>query len=90
MCDSSAVILNSVLYNIGGEIDSDPVSRCSLGSNAPVKWEPMNLLNYSFNEYSAWEALVLENKILYFGSAEANQTYVLECDSEQLKVARED
>ena len=50
----------------------------------------MNLLNYSFNEYSAWEALVLENKILYFGSAEANQTYVLECDSEQLKVARED
>ena len=50
----------------------------------------MSLANCNFKEYRHREALVLENKIVYFGSSNMKGTLVLEKegDSEELKVAR--
>ena len=52
----------------------------------------MNIQNYSFTRYYNREALVVENKIVYFGWSNKNATFVLERDeeSEHLKVVRED
>ena len=65
---SSAVVLKSMIYNIGGYESSHSVLWCSLLSNDPPQWKSMDLENYSFEGYRGREALVARNKIVYFGS----------------------
>ena len=52
----------------------------------------MEIPNFSFNGYSRREALVVENKIVYFGSSDENASFVQEEGEEsgKLKVARKD
>ena len=52
----------------------------------------MELQNYSFKQFCQRNALVLEDKIVYFGSCDEKGSFVLEReeDSEQLKVVREE
>ena len=52
----------------------------------------MDLKNYNFTDFSIKDALVEENKIVYFGLCHDNATFVLETkeESKQLKVVRED
>ena len=91
MYGSSAVVLNSVIYNIGGDGSSHSVLWCSLLSNGPPKWKSMDLENYSFKGYYDREALVVGNKIVYFGSNNQNATFVLEEEEEgKLRVVRRD
>ena len=65
---------------------------CRLGSNQSPKWKFMEIPNFSFNGYSRREALVVENKIVYFGSSDENASFVQEEGEEsgKLKVARKD
>ena len=51
----------------------------------------MNIQNNSFNGYHNREAVLVENKIVYFGNWHKKATFVLERDeqSEQLKVVKE-
>ena len=54
-------------------------------------WKFLDLPDNIFaGYYSYWEAFVVENKIVYFGSRSENATFVLAIaeDSEQLKVVR--
>ena len=92
MFASSAVILNSVIYNIGGFGSSHSVLWCSLHSPNPPKWKPMDFENYSFKGYWYREALVVGNRIVYFGSRNKNATFVLEEEEEEGKprVVRQD
>ena len=91
MRGSSAVVLNSVIYNIGGGGSSHSVWWCSLLSNDPPKWKSMDLENYSFKGYRWREALVVGNKIVYFGSNNQNATFMLEEEEEgTLRVTRKD
>ena len=78
------------MYNIGGFGSSHSVVWCRLGSSASPLWKSMDLANYGFKQYSFREALVVANKIVYFGSEEENAAFVLEREgeSEQLKVVR--
>ena len=89
---SSAVILNSVIYNIGGAGSSHSVLRCSLLSPDLPKWKSMDFENYSFKGYCYREALVVGNQIVYFGSRNENATFVLEEEEEEgkLRVVRQD
>ena len=51
----------------------------------------MDLENYSFKGYRWREALVVGNKIVYFGSRHQNSTFVLEEEEEgKLRVVRQD
>ena len=51
----------------------------------------MDFENYSFKGYYWREALVVGNKIVYFGSQNENVTFVLEEEEEgKLRVARKD
>ena len=51
----------------------------------------MDLENYSFKGYFWREALVVGNKIVYFGSHDQNATFVLEAEEEgKLRVVRQD
>ena len=51
----------------------------------------MDLENYSFEGYCLREALVVGNKIVYFGSEDQNATFVLEEEEEgKLRVVRQD
>ena len=51
----------------------------------------MDLPNYSFKGYCVQDALVVENKIVYFGSSNKHATFVLvEEEGEKLKLVRED
>ena len=51
----------------------------------------MDLENYSFKGYWYREALVVGNKIVYFGSEDQNATFVLEEEEEgKLRVMRKD
>lgn len=52
----------------------------------------MDLPHYDFTEYYDREALVVEDKIVYFGSSNEKITFVLEKEeeSEKLKEVRED
>ena len=66
MRSSSAVVLNDVMYNIGGDGSTHSVEWYRL--NAPPNWKFMELRsNYDFRGFWFREALVLENKIVYFG-----------------------
>ena len=83
--DPSAVVLNDVIYNIGGYHSSHSAVWCSLSSNYSFKWQDMNLANnYSFKGYWIREAFVVEDRIVYFGSQSREATFVLkkEQDSE--------
>ena len=64
--------------------------QCLLSSTYAAEWKFVDLPKYSFKEYYNREALVVENKIVYFGWRNKNATFVLERDeeSEQLKVVR--
>ena len=64
--------------------------RYRLSSTDPDKWELMNLPNWSFKSFCFGEALVVENKIVYFGNLNQEVTLVLEEESEKLKVVRKD
>ena len=75
---SSAVVLNNNMYNIGGRESSHSVLWHDLCSNAPSEWKAMDLANYDFSGYCYREALVLENKIVYFGSGSKERTFILE------------
>ena len=68
------------MYNIGGDEPSHSVMRCNLSSNYESKSEFMNLPNYNFKGYFDREALVVENKIVYFGNWIKKATFVLERD----------
>ena len=88
---SSAVILNSAIYNIGGDESSHSVMCCRLVSSDPPKWKSLDLQGYSFKGYAYREALVVGSKIVYFGSNNKNATFVLEKEEEEkLRVVRED
>ena len=89
---SSAVVLNNVMYNIGGYLSSRSVAWCRLKSKYVTSWQFMDLSNSNFKGYSWREALVVENKIVYFGSSNENRTFVLEKEeqSEKLRVVRQD
>ena len=89
---SSAVVLDDVMYNLGGFGASHSIMWCDLNFSFAPNWNFMDLPNHSFKRSSLREAFVLENKIVYFGPHEQNRTFVLEKegDSEQLKVVRED
>ena len=89
---SSAVILNNVMYNIGGDKSSHPVMWCQLSATYPSKWKFMNISHYSLNGYYWREVLVVENKIVYFGASCKNATFVLEQEEggEQLNGVRVD
>ena len=51
----------------------------------------MDLENYSFEGYYHREALVVGNKVVYFGSRNENATFVLEEEEEgKLRVVRKD
>ena len=79
------------MYNIGGLESSHSVIQCRPSSNYPAKWKFMDLSNYNFKGYCFREALVVEDKIVYFGSSDVEATFVLEQEqeSEQLVVIRE-
>ena len=88
---SSAVVLNSVIYNIGGDGSSHSVWWCSLLSNGTPKWKSIDFENYSFKGHYYREALVVGNKIVYFGSCHEFATFVLEEEEEgKLRVVRKD
>ena len=77
------------MYNIGGAKSSHSVAWCRLSSNYPVKWKFIHFSNFNFKRYYDREALVVENKIVYFGVNNKNATFLLEQEeSEQLKVVR--
>ena len=80
------------MYNIGGDGSSHSVMQCHLSSTYAAEWKFMNIQNYSFKGYKYREALVVENKIVYFGDWNKKATFVLEMEEEskQLKVVRED
>ena len=88
---SSALVLNAVIYNIGGEQSSHSLLWCNL-SRSLCKWKPMDLVYQNVQGFWLREAFTLENKIVYFGSWNKNATFVLEQEqeTEQLKVVRED
>ena len=62
---SSAVVLNDIIYNIGGNGSSHSVMWSR--ANPSSKWYLRDLSNYNFSGYYLREAFVLENKIVYFG-----------------------
>ena len=80
-----------MVYNIGGDESSHSAMQCRLSSTYVAEWKFMNIQNNCFKRYYDREALVVENKIVYFGWSNLNATYVLERDKEsgQLKVVRE-
>ena len=80
------------MYNIGGAGSSHSLMWCRLSSTYRAKWEFTDLASHNFGGYYSREALAVEYKIVYFGSWNANATFVLEQEeeSEQLKVVRED
>ena len=59
ICSSSAVVLNNVMYNIGGYHSSHSVMWCQLSSTYPAKWKLLDFPNYSFKEFHDREAFVL-------------------------------
>ena len=63
---SAAVVMNEVMYNIGGSGSSHSVMQCRLSSKS--KWEFMSIPKYSFNGYHNREAVLVENKIVFFGN----------------------
>ena len=64
---------------------------CQLSSSYLTDWKIMDLPNYSFKGHCVRDALVVENKIVYFGSSDKYVTFVLEEEEgEQLKVVTED
>ena len=80
------------MYNIGGVGSSHSVAWCPLSADGPPQWSFMDLGNYNFTVNQDREALVLKNKIVYFGSWNKNTSFVLEQEeeSEKLRVTRED
>ena len=80
MDSSSAVILSSTIYNIGGLGYSNSVLWCDLNSIGKLSWKPLELHNYNFKDYYYRAALALGNKIVYFGSNNTMKTFVLEKD----------
>ena len=52
----------------------------------------MDFSSHTFKDFWLREAYPIENKIVYFGSSDAEATFVLEKEegSEQLRVVRED
>ena len=65
---SSAVVLNSVIYVIGGDPSSHSAMWCSLAYDAPFMWKFMDLPNYNFQRYWCREAFVVGKSIVYFVS----------------------
>ena len=90
--NSSAVAFKDMIYNIGGDGASHSVLWCVLTSTRPFNWKFMDLTPYNFQGYWARQALVVENKVVYFGSTQSSPSFVIEReeDSEKLKVVRED
>ena len=81
------------MYNIGGVGSTRSVVWSPLSSKTPHIWKFMDVPNYHFErEYYVREALVVENKIVYFGYWNKNATFVLKQEekSEKLKVVRKD
>ena len=87
---SSAVVFHNILYNIGGERSSHSLTLCHLSSQYQAQWKLMDLPNYDFKEYQFREVMTVENKIVYFGWYIQKTSFVLEEESERLKVVRED
>ena len=79
---SSAVVLDQVMYNIGGLGSSHSVVRCHLSPSGLQEWKLVDLPNYNFIGYSEREAVVVENKIVYFGFRYKPRTFVLEIDEQ--------
>ena len=80
------------MYNIGGVGSSHSIAWCDLRSPELPNWKILDLPNHIFSGYGLREAFVVENKIVYFGSCDAERTFVLEKEEKQerLKVVRED
>ena len=73
-------------------MSSHSAMQCRLSSTYVAEWKFMNIQNNCFNGYHNREAVLVENKIVYFGNWHKKATFVLERDeeSEQLQVVRED
>ena len=89
---SSAVILNQVIYTIGGLFSPHSVLWCDIDSIHLPLWKGLDLADCEFTEHYYRKALVLENKIVYFGTWNENATYVLEKEkqSHELRLVRQD
>ena len=78
MYGSSAVVLSSTIYNLGGYGSTNSALWFDLNSIGKPSWKVLDLLNYNFNNYYYRTALTLGNKIVYFGSNDTDITFVLE------------
>ena len=80
------------MYNIGGDGASHSATWCGLISKDSHKWKFLDVDSYNFSGYWFRGTLVVGNKIVYFGSWNAEATFLLEREgeSERLKVAREE
>ena len=89
---SSVVVVDNVMYNIGGDRSSHSVYWYPLLSNYQSEWKFMDLNNFDFSGYYYIEAFVLENTIVYFGYSAKKTTFLLgkEEESERLEVLRHD
>ena len=66
------------MYNFGGYPSAHSVLWCGLSSRAQPEWKVMDVVDYNFKGYRSREALVVENKIVYFGDSLTSRTLVLE------------
>ena len=84
--------MNNVIYNIGGGGSSHSILYQNLSSIEFRGWRGIDFGDFSFKGQYRWQALVVENRILYFKSNKTKSTFILEQQngSEKLQLVRRD